>query len=119
MAGVMALWVKDAEGSSRVLESVQQPREPMASVLVYGSVMPVAEVVKTVATLDPPHICEASPEHLVVQVVAAVEGRVLPHVQASDHEHIVAPLDGVTYCQRHRQMPLLFLGTRTGTCLAS
>jgi hypothetical protein len=53
----------------------------------YGLVRPVViEVVRRVATFDPPQSWLALPEHRVVQVAAATEGRVFPHEQESVHQ---------------------------------
>jgi hypothetical protein len=46
----------------------------------------VIELVRRVATFDPPQSWLALPEHRVVQVVAATDGRVLPHEQESAHQ---------------------------------
>ena len=46
----------------------------------------MTEVVRRVATFDPPQNWLALPEHRVVQVVAATAGRVLPHEQESAHQ---------------------------------
>jgi phage I-like protein len=43
----------------------------------------VTEVTRRVATFDAPQSWLAFPEHLVVHVVAATEGRLLPHEQES------------------------------------
>lgn len=84
MDRVMAEWENDAEGRRRLLPSVQQPSEPVLSAPMYGFVRPPVDAVeRMVATLLPPQIWPELPEHLVVQVVADVEGLALPQVQAS------------------------------------
>ena len=57
----------------------------------------VAEMSK-VAALVPPHSWLKLPEHRVVQVVAATEGRELPHEQESVGSAGVSLSSGVTYC---------------------
>jgi hypothetical protein len=80
----MAPLLNVAEGRNRVEESVQQPKYPVESGVEYGLVRPVViEVVRRVATFDPPQSWLALPEHRVVQVVAATEGRVFPQEQES------------------------------------
>lgn len=72
------------------------------------------------ATLEPPHSWAVLPEHRDVQVVADVDGRVLPQEQESDISalHLFKGEIG-TYWQILQQRHNLWLDTKRGRCLES
>lgn len=112
MARVMAELEYEYEESSRVLESVQHPRDPVLSEVKYGLFSPdVDDVERTVTRLEPPQVCAAFPEHFVLHEFAATNGRVLPQVQVSKndkHRLINARRGGLTAGYARKGVGLFF-----------